>query len=140
MKQESYSRYVKPEESEAFEKLRHHRFEVVENDTVVSVAEVNYYSRPRPFYQVTNLCTETEYQGKGYASAVMDQVERFLIESGKPGILVDASVYNHSDEQSYYESRGWKIFSEEGHRVFNLSENIDPKIFAGYYMRGVDVT
>lgn len=140
MNSESYTNYVKPEESHSNEQLRHHRFEYVKDGQVVSAAEVNYYSSPIPFYQVTDLYTEPEHQGNGYAASVMDQIERFLIERGKPGILTDTSIYNHPDGRSYYESRGWVEIDTQGHRVFNLPKNIDPSIFAGYYMRGVDVS
>lgn len=140
MNPESHTRYVKPEASDSTEQLRHHRFEVVNDGKVVSAAEVNYYSRPIPFYQVTDLYTEVKDQGRGYASAVMDQVENFLIQRGKPGILADASIYNHPKGKSFYASRGWIEIGTEGHRAFNLPKDINPDIFAGYYMRGADVS
>lgn len=140
MTPESYFRYTEPEQSEKDEELRHHKFEVLDGENVVSAAEVNYYSRPLPFYQVTDLYTENGRQGEGYASAVLDQVEKFLIERGKPGILVDNSIYNREDGQSFYETRGWLKIDDEGHRVFNLPESVDTKIFASYYMRGVDMS
>ncbi len=140
MKPESHINYIRPEDSSLEEEFRHHRFEVKAGDEIVSVAEVHYFSRPIPFYQVTSLHTENEHQGNGYAAKVMDQIEAFLKERNKPGILADSSGSNMDSGESYYASRGWTEIGGEGHRVFNLPDDVDSKIFAGYYLRGVDVS
>ncbi len=131
--------YLKPEHSEEEKLLRHHRFEIKEGDTVVSAAEIHYRSKPIPFYQVSSLYTEYTHAGKGYASAIMDKIETFLKERKKPGILVDTIMSDVPEVQGMYERRGWHLIDEYGRRVFNLPEDIDPKIFVGYEMRGVDV-
>jgi len=140
MKFEGPVDYYPPEESEDEEELRHHKFEIKVNGEVVSAAEVHYHSRPIPFYQVTTLYTEYEHSGKGYASAIMNKIESFLIERKKPGILLDTIMTDTPEVAGMYERRGWKRIGALRHRVFNLPEHIDPHIFDGYWLRGIDMS
>lgn len=136
MKFESRVEYSKPEESDPDKEFRHHRFEIKDGSEVLAAAEVNYYSNPIPFYQITDLYTKFDHQGKGYGSAIMDQVESFLIKRRKPGVLVDASVDTHKDGESFYLGRGWEPVGDLGQMAFNLQDGVDPSVFDNYEMRG----
>jgi GNAT superfamily N-acetyltransferase len=145
MKYEGLVTYTKPEDSSEDEISRHHHFEIKVDGEVVAAAEVQYFSSPIPFYQISDAYTEYEHQGKGYGTAIMEKIEAFLLERGKPGILVDNSVLTQEMDEaktgvnSFYETRGWRYINDI-HMVFNLPDDIDPDVFAGYEMRGADVS
>jgi GNAT superfamily N-acetyltransferase len=139
MEREKFVHYVPPEKSEMNELFRHHKFEVNEDGVVISSAEVQYYTRPIPVYQVTDLYTIPSRQNEGFASAVLDKIEAFLIERGKPGILVDGIMSDVPELTSMYERRGWRLIDQFGRRVFNLAPDVDPGIFIGYEVRGAEV-
>lgn len=84
-------RYTSPAER-SLEEMPQHAFELVEDGEVVGGVEIDYFSRPLPLYQLTDLWVDNEYAGQGNASRIMAQVEAFLRERGKPGMLVDAIV------------------------------------------------
>jgi len=128
--------YIKPAESETEEQFRHHRFEIKVDGEVVSAAEVNYYTKPIPLYQVSDLYTEFNHQSKGYGSAIMEKVEQFLIDRGRPGILVDNSIHTSADGRSFYLDRGRVRIDELDRLVYNLSDKIDSSIFLNYETRG----
>lgn len=136
MKFEGNVGYKKPEDSYEEDEMKGHLFEIEVNGEVVAGAEVHYYSKPIPFYQVSTLYTEYEYKSRGMASAIMDKVEAFLIERKKPGILIDAIHTDVPEVEGMYLRRGWVPISDIGHMVFNLSESIDPSIFDNYSTRG----
>lgn len=139
MKIEKVVHYTKPEHSEEEPQLRHHRFEIFDDGDSISGAEVYYRTKPMPYYEVRELWTEHEYQGKGLrlASKVMDEVEDFLIERKKPGLLVDAIHSDIPEVETMYERRGWELIDNSCLRAFNLPDRVDPDIFIGYEMRGV---
>ncbi len=140
MKPEGIVNYKKPEDSDDDKILRHHRFEIKHDEEIIAAAEVVYLSKPLPIYQVSDLYTEYEHQGKGYASAILDQIEAFLKERKKPGVLVDAIFSDEPQVQSMYERRGWKRIDGLGRRVFNWPEDVDTKIMQGYEMRNEDMS
>jgi predicted GNAT family acetyltransferase len=140
MKPEGIVTYIRPEDSENEEGFRHHRFEIKQGDKVIAAAEVMYRSKPLPIYQVNELYTESDHQGQGYASAILDQIEAFLLDRKKPGILVDAIHSDKPGVQSMYERRGWKAIDDLGRRAFNWPQDIDTKIMQGSEMRGVDLS
>ena len=140
MKFEGVVNYIKPEDSEEDEMFRHHRFEVKKDNVVIAAAEVTYHSKPFPIYQVSDLYTESENGGQGYASAILDQIEAFLRERKKPGILVDAILSDEPRVLSMYERRGWEKIDNFGRRVFNWPGNVDTNIMQGYEMRGADLS
>jgi GNAT superfamily N-acetyltransferase len=127
MKFEGKVDYIKPENSDEDELLRHHRFEITQDGAVIAAAEVIYRSTPLPVYQVSDLYTEYEYQSQGYASAKLDQIENFLKQRKKPGILVDAIYSDEPKVQTMYERRGWKRIDNLNRRVFNWPEGVDKK-------------
>ncbi len=112
-----------------------HRFELIVDGEIIGAAEVNYFSKPIPLYQVTDLYVDIKYKGKGYASKIMDQVEEWLKERRRPGVLVDA-ITDGDSAQGMYQKRGWKVVpGGYGLHVFNWPENVDLSILDGYGSR-----
>ena len=67
------------------DEIPQHRFDLIVNGEKIGAAEINYYSKPIPIYQITNLFVDFEYKGKGYASQIMSQVEEWLKARKKSG-------------------------------------------------------
>ncbi len=139
MKYEGPVKYSKPEDSYEEDDMKGHLFEVEENGEVISGAEVHYYSKPIPFYQVSSLYTDYDHISKGMASAVMDKVEAFLDARKKPGVLIDSISSDVPGVKGMYARRGWKQISSGGRYAYNLSEDIDTSIFENIFARGQDV-
>lgn len=114
-----------------------HTVEMVDEEgEVLGRAEIHYYSKPIPFYQVTDIYTEPEYQGQGVASKVMGWIEHWLQEKRKPGFLVDA-IDTKSPASGFYERRGWQaVPGDYSQFVFNLPKSVQPDIFVGVHLRG----
>ena len=115
-----------------------HRFDFVVDGERIGAAEIDYFSKPLPLYQVTDLYVDFEHKGKGYASQIMDQVETWLRERKKPGILVEA-ILDGDPAQGIYERRGWKpVPNSFGQHVYNWPDNVDLSILDGYPQRYTD--
>lgn len=130
--------YTSPAE-QLEEPLPHHAFELLKDDKVIGGAEVEYFSRPLPFYQLTELWVEPEYTGSGGASRIMDQVENFLEERKKPGILTDA-ITDDNPAKGLYERRGWQLVPDQMLHVYNWPDHVPTSILQGYAFRQTDLT
>ncbi len=112
-----------------------HTIEVREGDEVIGSAEIDYFSKPIPVYQVTDLWTEPEHQGKGHASKVMEYIEQMLRKKGKAGVLVDA-IDVDSPASGFYARRGWlPVPGSQGVHVYNLPAGVGPEVFQAYEYR-----
>jgi GNAT superfamily N-acetyltransferase len=100
--------YRSPKESSE-EELKQHRFELVIDNKKIGSAELDYFSRPIPLYQLTELYVDYEQKGKGYASQIMDTVEEWLRSRKKPGILADG-IFEDDPAKGMYAKRGWKEY------------------------------
>jgi GNAT superfamily N-acetyltransferase len=125
-------RYLSPAE----EKVRYdeysHTFSLIIDEEIVSAAHIEYLSKPLPIYQVSQLYTLPNHQGRGYASQLMTQVEIFLKTRKKPGVLVDA-LHSRSLAQGMYQRRGWiEIPGSHGLLVFNWPKDVDMSILKNY--------
>jgi ribosomal protein S18 acetylase RimI-like enzyme len=127
-------RYSSPKESVEQDELPQHRFELVIDEEVIGAAELDYYSKPIPLYQLTDLYVEYEFKGKGYASKIMDQVETWLRNRKKPGVLTEA-ILEGDAAQGMYEKRGWKKVGEYGLHVYNWPEDVDLSVLNSYAQR-----
>lgn len=116
-----------------------HHFDLFVSGEKVGTAELDYYSKPLPIYQVTDLYVDYEHHGKGYGSRLMDQVERWLVERGKPGILVDA-ILDSEPAAGMYQRRGWVKDPTSVHRyVFNWPKEASLEILRGYELRNTNL-
>lgn len=116
-----------------------HTFDLIVDSTVIGRAEITYYSKPFPLYQITDIYVEYEYKGQGYASKIMDQVESFLKKRKKAGVLVDA-IDTDSPASGMYERRGWqKVPGEPFLFAYNLPKNAKINALRGYPMRYTDL-
>lgn len=114
------------------QELPQHLFELVEGDEVISSAEIDYFSKPLPFYQLSALWTEYEHQHEGNASLVMDAVEQFLRTRRKPGVLVDA-ITEREPAYGMYERRGWqKVPGSYAVRAYNWPDDVPLTILRNY--------
>jgi ribosomal protein S18 acetylase RimI-like enzyme len=130
---ESDIQYISPAEQDA-EDMPQHRFELKDGNKIVGGAEIDYYSKPLPFYQLTDLWVEHEYADRGNASRIMTQVEAFLKERRKPGVLMEAIL--DGPAQGMYERRGWTpVPGSPGRYVYNWPEQVQLDILKGYEMR-----
>lgn len=130
--------YKSPKSAEAGE-MPQHRFDLSIEGKVIGAAEMDYFSKPLPLYQLSELYVDRQHQGKRYASQIMDQVEDFLRERKKPGVLTDA-ILPGEYAQGMYERRGWK--EVPGYRgflkVFNWPDDVSLEILQGLFKRYAD--
>ncbi len=129
-------RYLSPKESlERGDEDPYHRFELVLEGKTVGAAEVEYFSKPLPHYQVGSLYVDDEQMGKGYASQLMAHIEDWLKERKKPGILIDV-IDDTNPAKGMYEKRGWQKMP--GWRplfVYHWPADVDLSILDGYSAR-----
>lgn len=112
-----------------------HTIDLMLDGKIIGRAEITYYSRPFPLYQISELYVEPEYQGAGRASKIMDQIEEFLIKKGKAGVLVDA-IDPDSPASGMYARRGWQEVPEQGGLfAFNLPDGASINDLRGYPYR-----
>lgn len=112
-----------------------HTLDLIVDNKVVGRAEIMYYSRPFPLYQINDLYVEYEHKGAGYASKIMDQVESFLKKRKKAGVLVDA-IDTDSPASGMYERRGWqKVPGESFLFAYNLPKSAKIDALRGYASR-----
>ena len=112
-----------------------HKFDLIIDGEQIGGAEIQYLSKPLPHYVLKELWVDFEHKGKGYASQIMDQVETFLKERKKPGLLVEA-ILEGDPAQGMYAKRGWQeVPNSLGIHVYNWPENIDFSILIGYDSR-----
>ncbi len=124
--------YSSPKESIEHDEMPQHRFDLVVDGERIGAAEIDYFSKPLPLYQVTDLYVDFEHKGKGYASQIMDQVEAWLRDRKKPGILVEA-ILDGDPARGMYERRGWTPVPKSfGQYVYNWPEDVDISILNGY--------
>lgn len=130
--------YSSPKESIEQDEMPQHRFDLIVDGERIGAAEINYFSKPLPLYQVTDLYVDFEHKGKGYASQIMDQVETWIRERKKPGILAEA-ILDGDPAQGMYERRGWKpVPNSFGLHVYNWPDDVDISILDGYPQRYTD--
>jgi GNAT superfamily N-acetyltransferase len=131
--------YSNPKEQESRYGInygRAHRFTSKnEHGVVVSGAQAEYLSKPFPHFYIDGVYTDTEFQSQGYTSAVINEIEAFLIEKGKPGLLVDDIRRAHPDVYGMYQRRGWKEVPGTDLLAFNLSADTEPTQLQGYHQR-----
>lgn len=133
-------KYSSPKEKLENNEDPQHRFDLILDGEIIGSAEIDYYSKPLPMYQVTLMYVDFEHKGKGYASKIMSQVESWIKARKKPGILADAIM---EDDPAYgmYAKRGWVPVPEgQGLHVFNWPKDVDMSILRGYSFRSVDVS
>jgi ribosomal protein S18 acetylase RimI-like enzyme len=134
---ESDIQYISPAEQDT-EDMPQHKFELKDGNRVVGGAEIDYFSKPLPIYQLTDLWIDFEYAGRGNASRIMAQVEAFLQERRKPGVLMEAIL--DGPARGMYERRGWMPVPETpGRYVYNWPEHVPLDVLKGYEMRHTPV-
>jgi GNAT superfamily N-acetyltransferase len=116
-----------------------HTIDLVVNGKVVGGAELTYYSKPWPFYQINELWVEHEHQRKGYAGKIMIEVEEFLKKRKRAGVLVDGIMLG-SYAKGMYERRGWQEVpgNARGILAFNIPRSANINALCGYSMRQTD--
>jgi len=125
--------YISPAEQDV-EDMPQHKFELKDGNKVIGGAEIDYFSKPLPLYQLTDLWIDFEYGGRGNASRIMTRVEAFLEERHKPGVLMEAIL--DGPAQGMYERRGWvPVPGAPGRYVYNWPEHIPLDVLKGYEMR-----
>ncbi len=68
-------RYFNPAQNIERNEPAIHTIEVHNEDgEIIGGADIEYFSKPIPFYQVTDLWVKYEHHGKGYGSKVMQYV------------------------------------------------------------------
>lgn len=112
-----------------------HTFDISLDNKIIGRAEITYYSKPFPLYQIDSLFIEPEYQGVGRGSEIMDQIENFLKKRNKAGVLVDAIDLN-SPASGMYERRGWQqIPGEDYLYAYNLPKKAKLEDLRSYSTR-----
>lgn len=130
--------YTSPKDARESDIIPQHYFDLESEGRKIGGAEVNYYSKPLPHYQLSELYVDPEFQGIGYGAHLMEQVEAFLLERKKPGVLVDA-ILPDNNASGMYARRGWKeVPGTYGAHVFNWPENVDTAILKENIFRYTD--
>jgi GNAT superfamily N-acetyltransferase len=136
----SHIEYSSPKEAIEQGEEPQHRFDLILDGERIGAAGVNYYSTPIPLYQLTDLYVDYEHSGKGNASRLLDQVEEFLRERRKPGVLVDA-IIEDKPTSGMYARRGWQeVPGGYGLHVYNWPNDVDLRVLKGYASRQTDIT
>ncbi len=116
-----------------------HRVDLIVDGKIIGAAEIEYFSKPFPIYQISELYVEYEYKSKGYASKILDYVEAMLKKKKKTGVLVDAIMIG-ADAEGMYERRGWQpIPGGLGQLVYNLPKGRKIEELKNYHLRQKDI-
>ena len=78
--------YLSPEAAMEQGEQPQHRLDLIVDGEKIGSAEIDYFSKPLPLYQLSNLYVLFEHHSQGYATQIMEQVEAFLRERKKPGV------------------------------------------------------
>lgn len=117
-----------------------HSFDLVINSELIGRAEISYYSKPLPYYQVDALYVEENFQSRGYAGKIMEQVEEFLKKRKKTGLIVDG-ILDGLPARGMYERRGWqRIPGESDLFAYNLPNDFEIEKLKNYYYRQMPVS
>lgn len=132
--------YVDPKKDLEEEGLGQHRLDLIIDGIKTGGAEINYFSKPLPLYQLTDLWVDFDSQGKGFGSKILEQFEEMLITRKKPGVLVDA-ILEGNEASGMYKRRGWKeVPNSYGLYVFNWPKDVPFDVMKGYASRQTDQT
>lgn len=116
-----------------------HTFDLIMDGHIIGRAEITYYSKPFPLYQLSELYIEPEYQGGGRSKKIMQQVESFLKKRGRAGVLVDA-IDPDSPASGMYARRGWrKVPGEIDLYAYNLPKGAKIEDLRNYSARQTDI-
>lgn len=106
-----------------------------EDGDVLARAEIDYFSSPIPYYQLSDLFTEEAFQHQGLASQLLDAFEAKLRRTGRAGFLVDG-IMPGTGAEGMYARRGWiPVPGGRSQFVYNLPKGIGPEKFIGVEMR-----
>lgn len=115
-----------------------HKMELLVDGEKVGEADVEYFSRPFPLYQISLMSVEFEKQGQGFGSKLMGYIESFLKQTGKAGVLIE-TIDPNSSAARMYARRGWiEIPNSFGLHVFNIPEGATIDQLKGYSFRYTD--
>ncbi|MCC2631300.1 MAG: Acetyltransferase domain [Candidatus Paceibacter sp.] len=115
-----------------------HKMELIVDGEKVGEADVEYFSRPFPLYQISSMGVEFEKQGQGFGSKLMGYIEGVLKKKGKAGVLVDA-IDPSSPAAGMYARRGWiEVPDSNGLHVFNMPKGATIDQLKGYVFRYTD--
>lgn len=130
--------YVSPEESLEREGRPDRRIDLLAGAERIGSATMEYRSKPVRHFEIGSLYVEPGHQGQGNAGRLIEAVERFLVEAGKPGLLVDA-IIDGSPAQGMYARRGWReVPGSSGLLVFNWPDGQPLSTLDGYSFRYTD--
>lgn len=116
-----------------------HTFDLILDGEIIGRAEITYYSRPFPLYQINELYVEPKYQNAGRASEIMNQIESFLKTKKRAGVLVDA-IYENSPASEMYKKRGWQnVPGNKFLYAYNLPKNAKLEDLHNYTERQTDM-
>ena len=83
-------------------------------------AQLSYFSRPFPLYQIQALDIFSGNEGRGFGGKVMHFIEDMLKKNGKAGMLLD-SIEPESPASGMFARRGWvEVPRTKGLYAFNL--------------------
>lgn len=106
-----------------------------EHGEVIGGAEIDYFSKPIPYYQITDIWVDHIKHGQGIGSEIMEKIEKILIDKGRAGFLVDA-IWDTNPANGFYERRGWiPVPGNKKQYVFNLPKDVSVDKFIGVEYR-----
>lgn len=132
---ESSIEYSTPKRSIEKDEIPQHRFDLIVDGKEVGAAEIDYFSRPLPMYQLTSLWVDPDKKGQGYASQILDKVESFLRKKKRPGILADG-IMEGDPASGMYGRRGWVLAQESIKTyVYNWPKDVPFSVLDGNSFR-----
>ena len=96
-KNEEYSEVMTPARS----------IDMVVDGEVIGNAQLYYFSKPFPLYEIGSIVVNEEKRGEGYGSKIMAYLETMLKEKGRAGVLIDGTDPS-SPVSGMYARRGWE--------------------------------
>ena len=132
--------YQNPKNNLERDKEPIHTLELEINGKIIGTAEIEYFSKPFPFYQISHIGVDYPYKGQGYGSKMMDFIENFLREMRRAGVLLEA-IDPDSPAAGMYARRGWQELPDsDGVHAYNLPKDIPIEILINYERRQTDIT
>ncbi|MCR4312101.1 MAG: GNAT family N-acetyltransferase [Candidatus Uhrbacteria bacterium] len=87
---------------------RKHRLKLLDSKgELAGFAEMVYFGKPVPMYYLEYMQINESHRGKGYGGELIEQVNAFIKDKGKMGLLVNAIEEDKASHDMYL-AHGWR--------------------------------
>ena len=96
--------YKKPPETEN----KFHRLDLIIDGENIGFAEMEFRNNPFPFYYIELVFVKEIMRGQGLGVKIVEKINEFLDEKGKPGILLNSISSDLAHIKTIYQNHVWK--------------------------------